>query len=464
MIFLLSLTSLIPTFLGNEKRNFYGEGPVPEELYVLWKVKTGVGRTGSGENVWTWTGTGWTGQGVLVEEDGKIFLLIGSLDHRLRKIDAETGEVVWEYEYDDVIKATPTIAGGIVICGSRKGFGKTLGEKEIYSLRGISLRSGEEIWRMNIERTGSYSRDCDGSALIYNGKAYIGAENGIFYCFDPFSGEIHGKLRLFEWRDVVKHKGNVVVESSPSICDGIIYITAGSGYLFGIEPESLRIVWRFYVGSDLDGSPVVTSDGFIIFTIEKQYIEGKGGVMMVDPKKPPEEAVVWFFPTGDRKFCDWEGGVIGSASINDYYNPYFEKPRLCAFQGIDGYLYLVSLDNLDTLKLPGPDGRTLYPVPELLFKEYTGGGISTPILVDDYLISGGYDGKLRVYRIYYEPCEEGEGVRCASGWYKVRVEKKAEFQTGGSIESTPVVWHGKIFIGSRGGYIYCLGKKEDYME
>ncbi|MCB0957706.1 MAG: PQQ-binding-like beta-propeller repeat protein [Ilumatobacter sp.] len=27
----------------------------------------------------------------------------------------------------------------------------------------------------------------------------------------------------------------------------------------------------------------------------------------------------------------------------------------------------------------------------------------------------------------------------------------------GNIESTPVVWNGRIYVGTRGGYFYCIG-------
>lgn len=45
-------------------------------------------------------------------------------------------------------------------------------------------------------------------------------------------------------------------------------------------------------------------------------------------------------------------------------------------------------------------------------------------------------------------------------WYLTRIEEVASFAGGGSYESTPLVWEGRIFIGSRDGYLYCLGEKQ----
>jgi len=31
----------------------------------------------------------------------------------------------------------------------------------------------------------------------------------------------------------------------------------------------------------------------------------------------------------------------------------------------------------------------------------------------------------------------------------------------GSFEATAIAWDGKIYVGSRNGYLYCFGEKED---
>ena len=129
----------IATFLGNSSRRFYGIGPVPEQLRVIWKADIGSGKTSgtaSSKGPVTWAGTGWTGQPTLVRDKGKLYLLIGGFDHGLRKIDAATGKTVWRYEFPDVIKGTNTVwidkaspdaAGRIkVVCGSRRGLGVNL--------------------------------------------------------------------------------------------------------------------------------------------------------------------------------------------------------------------------------------------------------------------------------------------------------------------------------------------------
>jgi hypothetical protein len=206
-------------------------------------------------------------------------------------------------------------------------------------------------------------------------------------------------------------------------------------------------VWDFYIGSDLNGSPVVTKEGYILVSVEKQYIPGQGGVFMLDPRKKPSEAVKWYFPVKNRRFADWEGGVIGSPAINDSYNN-GEKPALAAFSAIDGNLYVVLRNELSKEKARGPNLEGPYPMPKKVFQFNIGGSISTPIFCGDegrdWIIAAGYNG-VYLFRIDYKG-----GIKFAL---------IDHFAPGVSFEATPVVWKGRIYIGSRNGWFYCLGDK-----
>ncbi|MCX8006522.1 MAG: PQQ-binding-like beta-propeller repeat protein [Coriobacteriia bacterium] len=480
----------IATFLGNASRTFYGVGPVPERLEVVWKARIGGGTTGgtgkrSAEasatgGMVTWHGTGWTGQPALVREGGRLYLLVGGFDHGLRKIDAETGRTVWRYEFDDVIKGSPAVIADpsdpqdpmryLVMVGSRRGFPRSIAAPDIAPFRAVRYADGTEAWRLPVPRTRSYSRDADGSALILGRHAVVGVESGYLYRIDPFSTEpwrgfkkpriLRQALLLGDKRSA-SHGGNLVLESSPVLLNDRVYAASGSGHVYGLDAETLDVEWDFYIGSDLDGTVVATEDGKLLVPVEKQYIRGRGGVFLLDPSKPPEQSVVWYFPTGDRAFADWQGGVIGSCAVNDAYDPDQSRPRLAAFSAIDGNLYVVAYDALASGTVTGPDGSRALPTPVLVYKDHIGGAISTPIIVDDHVVAAGYGNTVNVYRIIYDAsASSGVRVRTRSGKdVVVRVERVAVFRGGGSYESTPIVWRGRIYIGSRDGYFYCLGEQ-----
>lgn len=453
---------IITSFLGNWERNYYGEN-APSTLDLVWKLFLGKGETvisrksGSRE----WAGAGWTGQPLLVSENGKLYLIQGAYDHHLKKIDAETGKVIWQYKFDDVIKGTGTIWVNkkaenkenslIILQGSRLGVGNYLDSKYIPSYRAVSYFTGKELWRMDQKWTHSYSRDVDGSALILNDTAYLGLENSYFTVFDPdpkngksingmFQPNILQERKLYTMADVTHHKFNVVTESSPSLLGNRIYVASGAGHVWGYNLKTKELDWDFYIGSDIDGSAIVTKDNNILVSVEKQYIKGKGGAFKLDPSQKPKESVVWYFPVEDNNFVTWEGGIIGSIGINDQYVDSIQT-KLAAFVGIDEYLYIVDHQSIDSGKVVlGPDSIATYPTPRLLYKERVGPSISTPIFVDDKLIVAGYWG-IRIYQ--YNNLNEF-----------VLLDKRE-----GTFESTPIVWNNKIYIASRDGYLYCFGIK-----
>lgn len=447
------------TFLGNEKRNFYGVNP-PSELKEIWKFFLGNGQTRVGSKSYTWAGAGWTGQPLIFTEDAVPFLIQGAYDHHLRKINILTGKEIWKYEFDDVIKSTGSIwinknASGydekyMVMQGSRQGYNNSFSDLVISSFRAVSLITGKVLWKLNSKKTDCYSRDVDGSALILNDTAYIGLENGIFTTFNPnkknakekdgiLQPEIFQELMLYSNSDKLKHGSDLVSESSPVKLGNRIYVTSGSGHIYGYNLITKKIDWDFFTGSDINGSPNVTDDSCLIVSIEKQFIAGRGGALKLNPAKNPEESVVWFFPTEDKKYAEWLGGIIGSTSINDYYNKNDSFPHMAAFIGTDGYLCVVEHTTIKGEKITGFDNKTKYETPKLLFKQYIGASISTPIFAENKLIACTYTG-INLFEFNYK------------GEFRL-IDK---IQTS-SIEATPVVYNHRIFIASRDGFLYCYG-------
>ena len=471
----------IGTFLGNASRRFYGLGPAPKKLDLIWRTSIGSGLTESFKRKpWTWSGTGWTGQPSLVRDGGKLYIIIGGYDHGLHKIDAQTGKIVWTYYFDDVIKSSasvfrnPSPSGAddryIVLAGSRQGYPLPFTDPGIAPYRAVTFGTGKELWRLPVPLTASYSRDCDGSGFFLGGREYIGVESGWFYSLDPLHTQpwvghrepLIKASRLLLGGAPASHGGELTLESSPALLGDTIYIDSGDGHVYGLRRGDLKVVFDYDVGSDMEGTTVPTTRGKLLVPVEKQFIPGHGGVLMLDPSKPAAQSVVWFFPTDDRHFAEWDGGVIGSVAVNDTYNVNGDEPRLAAFIGVGGYLYVVSQDTLASGKVPGPNLTPLMPTPRLVFKTWIGGAISTPILVGNTLIAGGYDDTVHMYHLRFTPSAKGipGALPCPDGtWRSVSVREVSRFTGGGSYESTPILWDGRVYIGSRDGWFYCLGDR-----
>jgi len=454
----------IGTFRGNSTRNYYGN-QAPSNLNLIWKLELGSGKSKKFGAEKVWMGAGWTGQPLILKEPSGIYLIQGAYDYHLRKIDALSGKVIWKYKFDDIIKSTGTFWINykeekpenryVIMQGSRFGFQNDWEQAVIPSYRAISYVTGKELWRMNVKQSYSYSRDVDGSSLVFDTLAYIGLENGFFTVFDPnpkraflqmgiLQPKIIQETKLFQDSDVLMHDVNFVTESSPALLGNKICIAACS-HIYFYNLAKKKIDWDLYVAADIDGSPVVTKDSCVLIAIEKQYIKGKGGVFKINASKSEKNAIEWFFPTENKKVGEWDGGIIGTPAVNMNYKSHDSIPDFAAFAALDGFLYVVDYMNVvPNKKVLGPDSVTYYSQPNLLFKYNIGPSISSPIITENKIIAAGYSG---IFLFEYE---------LRNGKFEIRLlEKKT-----GNFEASPVVYNKRIYISSRDGFMYCFGEKK----
>jgi outer membrane protein assembly factor BamB len=71
-----------------------------------------------------------------------------------------------------------------------------------------------------------------------------------------------------------------------------------------------------------------------------------------------------------------------------------------------------------------------------------GPALSSPVLVDGVLIQGDGAGTLHAYDLSSPRTQPSEI------W---------SVDIGGNIESTPAVWNGRIYVGTRSGFQVCVG-------
>ena len=448
---------LVSTYLGDHQRNYYGN-VAPTKLKVKWKTHLGSGKTEFGRgDIRKWSGAGWTGQPLVIQENGELFLIQGTLSHHLKKIRARDGKVIWSTSLGDVIKGTPTFfdASGkngeeryILIAGSRSGFGQHWRNGTAHSLHGVSYLTGKKLWRHNSRATASNSRDVDASAVIYGSKAAIPLENGYFTIFSPKPSsakmvngfpapKIHKQSLLYTAADQRLYRSELCCESSPTLIGSKAYVAAGAGKVYAcglgfFGGASLRAD----VGGDLNSTMPLTNDKHLLLGIEKQFISGQGGVM----KLTTGGKVKWFHPLPDKKWYTWNGGLVGSVAVNHRSQSTISKDLAC-FVGIDGNLTLIDHKKLQPGKtVLGPRQKKSYSAPLVLDTvKLPQGSISTPLFVGDKIIIG-YDNGLDLYQV--------------TPALKLR---RLDRLSGPMFDATPIVWNGRVYAGSKNGYLYCLG-------
>ncbi len=459
-----SIEIIISTFLGNQSRNFYGDS-LPDRLDTIWKFYLGEGLSPAYGKDKIWKGAGWTGQASLVKEKNQIFLIQPAFDYGLHKINALTGKEIWVYKFNDILKGSPTIWINknaekiedryVILQGSRKGFNKDKSSKFCWSFRAVSYISGNELWRHNSKPTDSYSRDVDASALVINDTAYIGLENALFTIFNPdykygnktdsfITPKIYKQLKYYNDKDIAAHKDDLVAEASPTLLNNRIFTPSGTGWIYGYNINKGKNDWEFYIGADLNGSMPVTKDSCLLVPIEKQYIEGKGGLMKINPAKPPKNCVEWFLPTDTVSWMHWKGGIIGSVTVNDLTKRK-NDPYLAVFIDCKGFLYVVNYKKIkqDSL-VESPDKKKKFNTPIVLAKIKTHATIATPIIVRNRILAP-TDKGLFLFEFSFK-----------NNKFDIELLDKIPEM---AFDATPIAYKGRIYLADFNGYLWCFGKK-----
>jgi len=246
-------------------------------------------------------------------------IYFGSEDNRLHVISARHGKITWSYYTEGPIRSSPYIAEGHVFIGSDDG-----------KLHAVNTLSGRQAWTME---TGSAIR---ATPTVNQDLVYFGTETGDVYCVDFRS--------TIKWR----FKAKRAVTSSPVISHGNLYFGSIDSTLYSLDAKTGWVIWRFRLGKPSISTPCFAEELVFMGAID-------GVIYCIDAKTAKE---VWRFTT--------EHQVTGSPIIHN-------DALYCG--SVDGNLYCLE-----------------YRTGRLRWKFKTEGALtSTPIVHDDLVYVGSTD-------------------------------------------------------------------------
>ncbi len=429
----------VTMFRGSPTRSWYGTGPLPlGEPAVLWRYpdRALCGSSTVGGETTTWCGTGWTGQPVVWDRpDGITEVIVGAYDHQVHFIDASTGQPTRApYPTNDIIKGSVTLDPDgfpLLYVGSRDNH-----------LRALALdrEPVEEIWSVNAaDHPGIWNNDWDSNPVVVEGLLLEGGENGFLFVFELNRGAGDDGFVTLEpvllakiptWDPaLIAAIGdrNASVESSIAVTGTTAYVTNSGGRVMGIDLTRIReeqppIVFDFWAGDDTDATPVVDADGYLYIASELERRTSRslelGQLMKLDPLgRGPE--VVWSIPVPALD-SEGVGGLWATPALGD------------------GVLYAATHPG-QLLAVDTATGEVTW-TDEIGFHAW-----SSPVVIDGVLlvaVNCELGGALRAYNLT-------DPRLPAEMW-------EAPLQSG-CIESTPAVWNGVIYVGSRDGYLRAWG-------
>lgn len=420
------------TFRGNPTRSWYGQGPVPQNPSVAWSWEIGCSNSNVGGQPKNWCGSGWTGQPAVFHPPGEPeawWVAFGAYNRNVTFLDPATGaEAFPPYATNDIIKGTITIDPDgfpLLYTGSRDNN---------FHVVALDRPTPEALWQLSADavQPTKWNDDWDGSALIIDDYLFEGGENSRFFivklnrAFDADGLVTVNPEIVFSaagWDDELTAAvgGNVSIENSVAISGNTVYFANSGGLVQGWDISQLDSggeptrVFRFWNGDDTDASIVIDEEGMLY--VGSQYERGNGRsqeigqIMKLDPSQP-EDPLVW----SREANSGIDTGV-------------WATPALYAD------LVIVSTDDGRVLGLDRNDGseRWVLRLPGPLWQ--------SPVVVDGVLLQGDCEGGMNAFDV------SDTSAQPTPLW---------DVQVGGCIESTPAVWDGRIFFGSRTGTFYAL--------
>ncbi|MCB0993947.1 MAG: PQQ-binding-like beta-propeller repeat protein [Acidimicrobiales bacterium] len=429
----LRWSGLVPgvlTFRGNPTRTYYGSGPVPTAPQVVWR------RSGycapdpeTGEQS---CGSGWASQPAVFERSGRTWLVAATMDGKISFLDADTGEdLLPPFQTDGPIKGTVTIdpeGFPLAYIGSQDG-----------RMRVISFdrERPTELWSVDGDDFSPvlFSDDWDGAPLVLEDYLFAGGENGALHVFRlNRSTDSDGivavapELVFFgpTWDDqLLADIGdeNVSVETSVAVVGDTLYLANSAGRVQGWDIGPIRrgedptVVFQFWTGDDTDASVVVDDAGYVYVGSDYERFNERaarvGQVLKLDSTQP-DDPVVWSVNDADPTR---QSGPIGTPAVSG------------------SMVYASTAEG----RLLGVDRTT----GDVVWEKTLGGKLwGSPVVVDGVLLQGDCDGGLWAFDVSDQSVDPPQLWRT---------------QLNGCIESTPTVWRGRIYVGTRAGELYALG-------
>ena len=218
-----------------------------------------------------------------------------------------------------------------------------------------------------------------------------------------------------EWR--VQTGGDVV--SSPTVGTGVVYVGSGDGKLYALDAVTGARRWTYDTGSPVATSPALARG--------RVYFGMRNGVYAAADAASGRR--VWSFRTGPDLPLHW-----GHESGDHYVSSPVVVGGTVIFGGGDGAVYA----------LDAASG-------EVRWRAHTGGRVrSSPAVSGSRVVVGSLDGN-----VYCLSLKTGaERWRFATAGAQLESAKFGYDRR--SVQSSPAIVNGVVFIGARDGFLYAI--------
>ena len=350
-------------------------------------------------------------------------------DRKLHKIDLKTGKVVWEYDYDDIIKSSPTVIEDPQPQGRRRQVHR---HGRLAPRLAVGLhrpQPGAVPGRLVRHRQGALAPAGAAHAelqprrgrqrLLLQGPHVLGGRERVVLQARPLQDRAVERLPEAEghrqppaarrrrrtrrrtratWSSRRRRACSTTSSTSapaPATCTACAGATSRSS-----GTTAPAATWT--------ARRCRPSAGKLLVAVEKQYISGHGGDPHARPVQGPRRLGRLVLPDrrpqagrlGGRR--DRVGRPSTTPTTRGAAAPASPRSRPSTATST----WSRRTRPRAAPRAPTATGRT--PRRGWSPSSTSGGSISTPIMVDDTIVAAGYDNRIHLYKIKYAPAEKGD--------------------------------------------------------
>jgi len=239
-------------------------------------------------------------------------LYVGSWDHKVHALNADTGRQIWSFQADDQVNTSAAYWRGRIYIASDGG-----------TLYALSARTGRLLWSAQSQSKFGSREFWYATPTVAYGRVYIGNTDGTMYVFGANSGKllwarplgtyIYGAAAVSNRRVFVgtydgkfyaldAATGDTIwqidahgaVHAAPTVMDGLVYyavcsscgsaaaraVARGPDSTYAVRARDGKTVWRFRDGKY--ANPVVADD-------ERVYVTGQSHAYALAPRRAKQQ-------------------------------------------------------------------------------------------------------------------------------------------------------------------------------
>jgi len=184
-------------------------------------------------------------------------LYVGAAERQVYCIDATTGKILWKIKVNDWVRSRPLVIGPAVFVATMDGTVYRLGE-----------RGGSPYiaWQKKVS-THQILADLAGDM-----SGILVSSNDLqVHSLNPDSGEPQWRHSLLEAANIDGQRveadiiaGGADYQSSPSVVKGRVFIGSPNRFVYAVDTQTGKEIWRFETSGQVSGSPLVL-DGRVYF-------------------------------------------------------------------------------------------------------------------------------------------------------------------------------------------------------